>query len=197
MGSEKLEIQSYSLTIQRFAMLFSFSIGLGTEILIGHLVGAGQFEVAYKKLLGSVKMALIIVACVMVAVASVSPFLLGCFTKNAAIIAGGTLLLRLSILLEPGRVFNVVIISSLRATGDVGFPIKMAVLSMWCVWVPLAWILGVKLGLGLVGIWIAMITDEWTRGLLMYWRWKKRRWVKYAERMRSHVADGTDAMAPV
>jgi Na+-driven multidrug efflux pump len=68
---------------------------------------------------------------------------------------------------------------------------------MWCVWVPLAWVLGVKLGLGLVGVWIAMITDEWTRGLLMYWRWKKRRWVKYAERMRSHVADGPDVMAPV
>jgi len=197
MGSEKLEIQSYSLLIMRFAMLFSFSIGLGTEILIGHLVGAGLFEDAYKRLLGSVKMALVIVTCVMAAIASISPFLLGCFTKNAAIIAGATLLLRLSVLLEPGRVFNIVIISSLRATGDVGFPIKMAVLSMWCVWVPLAWILGVKLGMGLVGVWIAMITDEWTRGLLMYWRWKKRRWMKYAERMRSHVADGSDAMAPV
>jgi Na+-driven multidrug efflux pump len=197
MGSEKLEIQSYTLQIQRFATLFSFSIGMATEILIGHLVGAGLFEDAYKRLLGSVKMALVIVACVMVAVASVSPFLLGCFTKNAAIVAGGTLLLRMAIILEPGRVFNVVIISSLRATGDVGFPIKMAVLSMWFVWIPLAWILGVKLGFGLVGIWIAMITDEWTRGLLMYWRWKKRRWVKYAERMRAHVADGPDAMAPV
>jgi putative MATE family efflux protein len=197
MGSEKLEIQSYSLQIQRFAMLFSFSIGLGTEILIGHLVGAGLFEDAYKRLLGSVKMALVIVTCVMAAIASVSPFLLGCFTTNAAIIAGGTLLLRLSILLEPGRVFNVVIISSLRATGDVGFPIKMAVLSMWCVWVPLAWFLGIRLGLGLVGVWIAMITDEWTRGLLMYWRWKRRRWIKYAERMRAHVADGSDAMAPL
>jgi putative MATE family efflux protein len=197
MGSEKLEIQSYTLQIQRFAMLFSFSIGLGTEILIGHLVGAGLFEDAYTRLLGSVKMALVIVTCVMAAIASVSPFLLGWFTANAAIIAVGTLLLRMSILLEPGRVFNIVIISSLRATGDVGFPIKMAVLSMWCVWVPLAWILGVKMGLGLVGVWIAMITDEWTRGLLMYWRWKRRRWVKYAERMRAHVADGPDVMAPL
>jgi putative MATE family efflux protein len=196
MGSEKLEIQSYSLQIQRFAMLFSFSIGLGTEIVIGHLVGAGRFEDAYKRLLGSVKMALILVTCVMVVVAAASPFLLSCFTKNAAVIAGGTLLLRLSIILEPGRVFNIVIISSLRATGDVGFPIQMAVLSMWCIWVPLAWFLGVRLHMGLAGIWIAMITDEWTRGLLMYWRWKKRRWIKYAHRMRAHVADGPDTLAP-
>jgi putative MATE family efflux protein len=197
MGPEKLAIQSYTLTIQRFAMLFSFSIGLGTEILIGHLVGAGQFEEAYRKLLRSVRTGLILVTIVIACVAAAAPRLLGAFTQDAAIIATGTVLLRLAIILEPGRVFNVIVISSLRATGDVGFPIQMAVLSMWCVWVPLAWLLGLKLGLGLVGVWIAMMTDEWLRGLLMYWRWKKRRWIKYAERSRAHVADGADEMAPV
>ena len=196
MGTDSLAIQSYVLQIQRFAMLFSFSIGLGTEILIGHLVGAGLFEEAYQKLLGSLRTGLIIVSCVMLVVAAFAPLLLGCFTRNAAIITGGAVLLRLAIVLEPGRVFNIVVISSLRATGDVGFPIQMAVLSMWCVWVPLAWLLGVKLGLGLVGVWIAMTTDEWLRGLLMYRRWKLRRWVKYAERSRGHVAEGEDSLAP-
>jgi putative MATE family efflux protein len=197
MGPEKLAVQSYTLTIQRFAMLFSFSIGLGTEILIGHLVGAGQFEEAYRKLLRSVRTGLILVTIVIIGVAAAGPHILGRFTQDAAIISTGSLLLRLAILLEPGRVFNVIVISSLRATGDVGFPIQMAVLSMWCVWVPLAWFLGLKLGLGLVGVWIAMITDEWLRGLLMYWRWKKRRWVKYAQRSRARVTDGSDEMAPV
>jgi putative MATE family efflux protein len=197
MGPEKLAVQSYTLTIQRFAMLFSFSIGLGTEILIGHLVGAGLFEEAYRKLLRSVRTGLIIVTVVISIVALVGPHLLGMFTADAAIITAGAVLLRLAIILEPGRVFNVIVISSLRATGDVGFPIQMAVLSMWFVWVPLAWFLGLKLGLGLVGVWIAMLTDEWLRGVLMYWRWKKRRWVKYAERSRARiVADGGDEMAP-
>jgi Na+-driven multidrug efflux pump len=104
------------------------------------------------------------------------------------IIAGAVVLVRLSVLLEPGRVFNLVVINSLRATGDVGFPIKMAVLSMWLVWVPLAWLLGVKLGWGLPGVWLAMTIDEWTRGVLMYRRWKARKWVKYAERSRAHLS---------
>jgi putative MATE family efflux protein len=197
MGAESLAVQSYALQIQRFAMLFSFAIGLGTEILIGHLVGAGQFEEAYRRLLSSVRTGLILVTIVIIMVAVAAPRLLGCFTKDAAIIATGTVLLRLAILLEPGRVFNVIVISSLRATGDVGFPIQMAVLSMGCVWVPLAWFLGLHLHWGLVGVWIAMITDEWTRGLLMYWRWKTRRWIKYAKRSRARVADGLDAALPL
>ncbi len=54
-AAESLAIQSYALQIQRFAMLFSFSIGLGTEIMIGHLVGAGLFEEAYHRLLASLR----------------------------------------------------------------------------------------------------------------------------------------------
>jgi Na+-driven multidrug efflux pump len=100
----------------------------------------------------------------------------------------------MAVVLEPGRVFNVIVISSLRATGDVGFPIKMAVLSMWFVWVPLAWLLGLRLHMGLPGIWIAMTLDEWTRGVLMYRRWKTRKWIKHAERMRANVTAGLEPL---
>ena len=195
MGAQALAVQSYTLQIQRTAMLFSFAIGLGTEILIGHLVGAGLFEDAYHRLLRSLRTGLVVVAAVMAAVALVGAPLLRIFTTDAAIIASGALLLRIAVVLEPGRVFNIIVISSLRATGDVGFPIQMAVLSMWCVWVPLAWVLGIKLGLGLAGVWIAMLTDEWLRGLLMYRRWKSRRWIKYALRSRSHVAQGAETVS--
>ncbi len=187
MGSQSLAIQSYTLQIQRMAMLFSFSIGLGTEILIGHLVGAGMFEEAYHRLLSSLRTGLVIVTAAMLLLALAGHLLLSQFTHDQAIITGGVVLLWIGVILEPGRVFNVIVISSLRATGDVGFPIQMAVLSMWLVWVPLAWFLGLKLGLGLVGVWIAMLSDEWLRGLLMQRRWRSRRWIAYAERSRAHA----------
>jgi putative MATE family efflux protein len=187
LGSTSLAIQSYTLQIQWVVMLFSLSIGMGTEILIGHLVGGGHFEDAYRTLLKSVRTGFMCSTGAVIIVAIIAPLILGLFTRDLTIIAGGTMLLRMAILLEPGRVFNIVVINSLRATGDVGYPIKMAVVSMWLVWVPLAWFLGLKLGLGLVGIWLAMSADEWLRGILMYRRWKSRRWIKYAERSRSHV----------
>lgn len=194
MGAAQLAIQSYTLQIQWIVMIFSFSLGLGTEIMIGHLVGAGKFEEAYRQLLSSVRTGFLVSSTGIVIVALLGPWLFRFFTADAAIIAGGAVLLRVGILTEPGRVFNIVVINSLRATGDVGFPIKMAVLSMWCVWVPLAWFLGLKLGLGLVGIWIAMATDEWTRGLMMYRRWKRRDWLPFAQ--RSHArAMGKEAGA--
>jgi putative MATE family efflux protein len=191
MGAESLAIQTYTQQVQRLVILFSMSLGLGTEILIGRLIGAGAFDEAYHELLKSLRTGLLIATAGILVVAAAAPHLLGVFSQDPIILAGGTLLLRMAIVIEPGRVFNIVVISSLRATGDARFPLKMGVLSMWCIWVPLAWLLGLKLGWGLPGIWISMTIDEWFRGVTMYWRWKKRRWLKYAERSRNEVAGET------
>lgn len=32
--------------------------------------------------------------------------------------------------------------------------------------------------LGLVGVWISFIADEWLRRLLMLWRWRSKVWQK-------------------
>ncbi len=187
MGGDSLAIQSYTLQIQWVVILFSISIGLGTEIIIGHLVGAGKFEEAYQELLRSLRLGFIIAISAILIVAACAPLILGIFTTNPFIIAGGTVLLRIAIITEPGRIFNIIVINSLRATGDVGFPITMAIVSMWGMWIPLAWYLGIHLGWGLPGIWIAMATDEWLRGILMYRRWKSRAWLKHAQRSREQV----------
>jgi Na+-driven multidrug efflux pump len=182
MGATQLATQTYTLNIERWVILLNLSIGLGTEILIGHSIGAGRFEAAYHELLRNLRLAICCAVGGMVLLAATAPWLLRCFTGTTAIIVSGTLLLRMGLLLEPGRVFNVVVINGLRATGDARFPVIAGMICMWCGWVPLAWFLGLKLGLGLVGIWISLICDEWTRGMFMYYRWRKRKWLPAAER---------------
>jgi Na+-driven multidrug efflux pump len=43
-----------------------------------------------------------------------------------------------------------------------------------------SWWLGLRLGLGLVGLWIACAADEWVGGLAMWWRWRRRGWLPHA-----------------
>ena len=111
--------------------------------------------------------------------------MLQAFTSDAAVIAAVTQLQWLGVLLETGRIFNVVAVNGLRATGDARFPLFMGVFSMWGVWVPGAWLLGVELGLGVAGLTIAMVADEWLRGLINYARWKRGGWIKHARRSRA------------
>jgi Na+-driven multidrug efflux pump len=112
------------------------------------------------------------------------------FSQEAVTVAGIVAVLRLGMVLEPGRVFNIVIINALRATGDARFPLLIGVASMWGLWVPLAWYLGIECQLGVAGVWMAMCCDEWLRGVLVYRRWKQRSWVAHALQSRAALAPG-------
>jgi putative MATE family efflux protein len=187
MGEQPLAIFSYALQLAMLMMMFGRAIGVSTEIMIGHMIGAGDMDGAYRQLLRSLRTGLAITMVMTCIVVACAPQLLGLFTSNAHIIAAGASLLMINLVLEPGRTFNLIVINSLRATGDARFPVLMGACSMWGVAVPLAWLLGIHLGWGLPGVWVALTCDEWVRGLAMYGRWKSRVWEKHAHASLSHI----------
>lgn len=132
-------------------------------------------------------------ACALVVSAGVAiaaPYVLRNFTTDATVLAAAVRLQWLGLLLETGRVFNVVAVNGLRATGDGRYPLLTSALSVWGLWVPLAWWLWLSLELGLDGLCVAMICDEWLRGVLNYGRWRRRGWVRHAEHSRALVVRG-------
>ncbi|MDE5415565.1 MATE family efflux transporter [Alkalihalobacterium chitinilyticum] len=175
-GTEALTTKVYTQNIMMFILLFSVAIGQGTQILIGHQVGANKLDDAYKRCIRSLKIAVAVSTGMAIIFYLLSDIIFSIFTTNEEIIRVGSLLLLLTIILEPGRAFNLVVINSLRAAGDVRFPVYMGILSMWGIAVTVSYILGIYFGLGLIGIWIAFILDEWLRGLFMLWRWRGRKW---------------------
>jgi len=121
------------------------------------------------------------------------PWLLRFFTQDPVIIATGCTLLWLTVLLEPGRTFNLVVINALRAAGDARYPVIVGSGSMLLVLAGGSWLLGQQLGLGLVGVWIAYAADEWLRGLLMWRRWARQDWVPHARAAHRRLRASRDA----
>ncbi|PFA66435.1 MATE family efflux transporter [Bacillus sp. AFS015802] len=188
-GTNALTTKVYAQNLMMFIFLFSVAISQGTQILIGHMIGAREFDSAYERCLKSLKIA-IIISLIMAGIFSVAAEpLLRIFTSNEEIISLGKTLIYLTIILEPGRSFNLVVINSLRAAGDVRFPVYMGILSMWGVSVTLSYILGIWFGLGLVGIWISFIADEWLRGIIMLKRWRSKAWIhkRFTQRDESAI----------
>lgn len=177
-GVTALNTHVYVMNVSNYFMALATAVGAGTEIIVGQMVGAGEMKAAYRRLMKSVRISFFLTF-VIVGIASLfRREILGMFTQDTSIIATGAAILLLSVVLEPGRTFNIVIINSLRAAGDARFPVLMGVLSMWGVSVPLAYYLGVHSGFGLMGVWIAFAIDEWLRGIIMLLRWRSRAWEK-------------------
>ncbi|AUJ24915.1 Multidrug resistance protein NorM [Virgibacillus dokdonensis] len=177
LGTIAITTKVYAQNIMMFIFLFSIAIGQGTQILVGHLVGAGDIEAAYKRVMKSLKISIVISLSMATVVYFYSSQLLGIFTDDTTILETGAGLLLMTVVLEPGRAFNLIMISSLRAAGDVKFPVYIGVAVMWGIGVTFAWFFAIYLNLGLIGIWISFIADEWMRGLFMLRRWRNRNWV--------------------
>ena len=168
--------KTYATIISNFAYLFSVSAAVSTSIVVGHAVGAEDYDYAYDKVLGTLKKAMVISVAIAAINYCISPFTIGLFTDDADIIALGQKVLFVCIFLEIGRTANLVVINSMRAAGDIKFPTYLGMASMWGVAVLFGYIFGVALEMGLIGIWIAMAMDEILRGVVVCIRWIKGSW---------------------
>lgn len=71
--------------------------------------------------------------------------------------------------------------STLRAGGDVVFPMIIATISMWVFRIATAYILCMYFHAGLMGVWVAMIVDWIFRGICFVIRYKKGKWCRVHE----------------
>lgn len=187
MGTTALATQGYAMQIMNVIVLSTVALGFAGEILVGHLIGAGELRAAWKLVRKCLWWGIGVSTTVAVLTAVTAPWTLRLFTHDAGIIAQATTLLWITVLLEPGRTSNIVVITALRAAGDARFPVLVGSVSMVVVMGFGSWLLGVHLGWGLTGVWVAYTLDEWLRGGIMATRWFGLGWVKVAVASRKRV----------
>ena len=176
MGTTIITARTYLMLISSFIMTLSIALGQGTAIQVGHLVGAGETKEVYNKCLKSVKIAFVFAFITTSIVCLLRKPIMNIFTTNPDILEASLKIFPFMILLEMGRVFNIVIINSLHAAGDIKFPMFIGISFVFTIAVLFSYVFGISFAWGLTGIWIANALDEWIRGLAMYFRWKSKKW---------------------
>ena len=101
MGAQALTTKVYTQNITMFILLFGTAISQGTQILIGRYIGAKRFDDAYDRCMKSLYWALGIAALTSVIMTLFSKQLIGIFTSSPDIIATASMLIAMTIILEP------------------------------------------------------------------------------------------------
>ena len=176
MGELALATRIYTFNLLFTAILYGFAISSGVQIKVSHFIGAKRFEDAHKQLILGLKLGVAGAMFFVFTLLTLSEQLFAIFTDNVEIWALGKLILWVAIIGEFGRSFNLIVGSSLRASGDARYVSVVGFVLMWFVALPLAWLLGLHYAYGLVGIWLATSLDEFIRGIIALKRWNTGKW---------------------
>jgi Na+-driven multidrug efflux pump len=171
--------RAYVLIAATFLTLVIMAVSQGNEVLVGYQRGAGATHATYHQALRSALVAALAAGGLAALIYLGSDVFIGLFTHDPAVLALGGQLLLLTVFLKPGYAINAILYNSLKAVGDVRWPVMVSLGVTWGFSLPLAWLLCVHLEQGVPGIWYALIAEECVKALLMYLRWQSRGWLHY------------------
>ncbi|WP_307301513.1 MATE family efflux transporter [Neobacillus driksii] len=167
------------------AMLFQLgpnSLGIASVTVVGQCIGRRNIRDARKftnSLIGFSAILFVIAAAVLL---PLFPLLIKMFNAPDEIIPTIFIMILISAIAQPivwSQSF--IMPSALRAAGDSNFTSMASLVSMWLLRVVLGYILGITLGFGIIGVWMAMIVEWGSRAIIFNMRFKGKKW--YAHKL--------------
>ena len=170
--------KTYANIMIQFSFIFTSSITQGMQIVLGRYLGARKMDEAEKTIEKTLKIAVISSILIAFVQALLSKQIFLFFTKDQEVIKLCSYIMWIEVGLELGRAINITLVRALQTSGDVVFPTMLAVIFCWSVAVIGSYLFGIVLGMGIVGVWIAMTIDELVRAAIFIVRLKRGSWKK-------------------
>ncbi len=180
LGTVALAAHQLATTAESLSYMPAIGFSLAATTLVGQSVGARRSDqaVVYGRT------ALLMGTAVMTILAGLLYLfpepLIRLITPDPAVISLTVTTLRSYVWCLPLFAVAITASGAMRGAGDTRVPFYFAAAGMWGLRLPLALVAVSVLHLGLPAVWIAMGIDLTFRGLVMGWRFRRRRWLKSA-----------------
>lgn len=180
LGTASLAAYTYAQNITRVTFTFALALGQATQIQTSYFVGKQWLDDIFARVHKYYFVGVVTSITAIGIVILVREPIIRLFTQDPHIASLLATLLIASLLIESGRVGNLIFISALKGAGDVNYTVKMGILIMWGVSVTLGYLLGLHWEVGVLGVWLAIAADEWVRSSIMFIRWRSMHWKRYS-----------------
>ena len=187
-GMSAVAAMQYVNNIVMYVSMAGSSLGTANGIMLGYLVGSGEFDRAQKVNNINLRMAMSFNAILSIILFIFRFQILQIFSPEQGTLELAASVLFIDIFVEIGRAMNNIGDAALSSSGDVRYSMILNIASCWCFSILFSYIFGIRMGMGLYGCWISFMMDELFRGIMNAVRWKSRKWIKYAESMRQRTA---------
>lgn len=163
-------------------MSLSFSFGDGMQVaavaLIGRSLGEQNQELA--KTYGKIcqRMGNVISVVLAALYLAGGRYLFRLYFREEHIIALGVMIMKIVVLIVILQIAQVIYMGCLRGAGDVFFTTVASTFSVTIIRPAASWLLCYVMGLGLMGIWLGILADQFSRFVLTNWRFRSGVWTK-------------------
>ena len=176
-GTASIAANAVSNTIAVFQTLPGMAIGNAVLTVSAQCAGAGDYEQVkyYAKKLHIIIYGLMIVCCL--GVIAALPAVLHVYSLSAEATA-----MTEDIIVYHGICCMIIwpiafnLPNVLRASNDVAFCMILSILSMWICRIGMSYVLGVRMGFGVFGVWVAMTMDWVVRAIFFVLRYRSGKW---------------------
>lgn len=176
-GTAELAVANVLITITLTAILPGIGLGIAAATLCGQALGRKDVDDAHRWAWDVFRVGLWIFVPLAAGMILFADFDLRIFVRDQHLVDIGRLPLQLvgaTVLLDG---LGLIMMQSLLGAGASGLVMKVATGLQWCVFLPIAYLLGPGLGLGLTAIWIAMGSYRLVQTAIFTAAWERRHWV--------------------
>ena len=170
--------KSYASQITMFSYCAGVALSNANAIIVGWRIGEKRYDECQRATFKAAKLGVITAVAVSGVLALTGKYIMRIFTDDPKIIELVVMILVVDIVLEIGRICNIVFGNALKTAGDATYTVVIAVIFMYLFAVLGTFIFGISLKWYVVGSWIGLAMDECMRAILMGIRWKSRKWEK-------------------
>jgi len=176
MGDAAMAASQALIALLSLSFMQAVGIGVASATLVGRYVGAQDPDSAERAHRTALGLGCALATAVAVLLLAAPETLVRLFSSDPEVLRLGAPLVRLGALVQVFDALNIIASGSLRGAGDTRWPFVAQSLNAWCVSLPLAWLLGVALGLGVLGAWVALAVAMAVLTVLLLGRFRAGAW---------------------
>ncbi|WP_153464245.1 MATE family efflux transporter [Halobacillus sp. SY10] len=181
LGTNVFAAHQIAGNIEVFSYMLGFGFATAVTILVGQQIGAGKYQEAklYAKL--GVYLAFGIMTLFGAILFFFGEWAGSFFTEDETVVNNIGTALKVSGVFQPFLAVVIVLTGAFQGANNTKFPMYLTGVGMWAVRTLFVYLLGIKLGWGLLGVWIAIGMDITFRAIVLAIQFSRDKWVARKE----------------
>lgn len=171
-GTATFAAHTIAGNIETFSYMPGYGLAIAATTLVGQKIGAGKYKEAYQYGIVTTGIAVVFMSIVGIFMFFYAPWMASWFTSDKEAIQMVTTALRIDAFAQPALAIGLVLTGALQGAGDTKSPLYSTAIGMWLIRIIGVYIMGIYLGMGIAGIWLAIALDLLIRAIFLTWRYR-------------------------